>query len=147
MDELDRKLLELINHELPLVPEPFAEIGRQLGIDAKETLARVRRLKDAGHIRRIGATVVPASLGWYSTLCACEVPDERLDEYAAAVNAYAEVTHNYLRDGSPNCWFTVIAPDKARAAAIIDKLKGELGIAIREYPARQVFKIRARFKL
>ena len=147
MDALDRRLLELVNQELPLVAEPFAELGQRLGMSATETIERLRRLKAAGHIRRIGATIAPAGLGWYSTLCACEIPAESLDAYAATVNALAEVTHNYLREGSPNCWFTLITPDRATALTKIAELESQLGVEISEYPARRVFKIRAQFRL
>jgi DNA-binding Lrp family transcriptional regulator len=147
MDELDRRLLELVNLGLPLVAQPFAQIGDQLGLSEAETLKRLECLKQSGYIRRIGATVVPASLGWYSTLCACEIDEAHLEDYAATVNAVDEVTHNYLREGSPNCWFTVIAPEKALADKIIAELEDKLGVSIGRYPARRVFKISARFKL
>ncbi len=147
MDEIDRRLLELVNQGLPLVEEPFTEIGASLNLDPAETLRRLASLKQAGYIRRIGATIAPASLGWYSTLCACEIAENRLEEYAGAVNAYEEVTHNYLRAGSPNCWFTVITPDRGTSEKIIAELENKLGVSIGRYPARRVFKIRASFRL
>ncbi|HBA54428.1 MAG TPA: hypothetical protein DCZ04_08225, partial [Syntrophorhabdus aromaticivorans] len=54
MDEIDRKILNLLQEEFPLDPHPFAEIGRRTGLEEREALERVKQLKDSGLIRRIG---------------------------------------------------------------------------------------------
>ena len=74
-------------------------------------------------------------------------PESRIDEYARIVNGFAEVTHNYVRASDPNCWFTVIVPDKARAAEIVDAIRSALDLPVLELPAARVFKIGVRFSL
>jgi DNA-binding Lrp family transcriptional regulator len=145
MDRIDREILTLISESFPLEARPFRSIAEKTGITEDEAVQRVRRLKETGMIRRIGAVISPRSLGWYSTLCAAEVPPERIDEFASLVNAYEPVTHNYVRSGHPNCWFTLITPDKAKADGIIREIGQRLGIDILDLPARRVFKINVSF--
>jgi DNA-binding Lrp family transcriptional regulator len=147
MDKKDKELLSIINKEFPIEQKPFERIALELGITEDEVLQRISRLKKEGIIRRIGATIDSKAIGWHATLCAAEVADDKIDAFASVVNAYNEVTHNYVRSGSPNCWFTLIAPSKKRCADIIREIEGKLGIKILELPAKRVFKIDVGFQL
>jgi siroheme decarboxylase len=141
MDTIDRKILSIINKALPVVERPFQAVAESVGISEEDTIERINRLKENGIIRRIGAVVNPRGIGWASTLCAADVPMERLEEFAAFVGRHEEVTHNYLRDGQPNCWFTLIAPSKGRLKEIIREIEQTLDIKILNLPASKVFKI------
>jgi DNA-binding Lrp family transcriptional regulator len=146
MDEIDRRLLNLIQEDFPLTAEPFAELAGRLGIDAAEVLARTERLKEAGVIRRIGAIFDLKRLGFASTLCAARVPEERIAAFVAVVNARPGVTHNYRRDDDYNVWFTLIAPGEAELDGELDGIKRETGIDdILSLRAVRTFKINARF--
>jgi DNA-binding Lrp family transcriptional regulator len=146
MDEIDRRLLNLIQEDFPLTAEPFAELAGRLGIDATEVLARTERLKEAGVIRRIGAIFDLKRLGFASTLCAARVPEERIAAFVAVVNARPGVTHNYRRDDDYNVWFTLIAPGEAELDGELDGIKRETGIDdILSLRAVRTFKINARF--
>ena len=142
MDTIDRKILSIINNALPVADRPFQIVAQSVGISEEETIDRIKKLKAEHIIRRIGAVVNPRGIGWQSTLCAVDVPMERLEEFAALVGRYEEVTHNYLRDGQPNCWFTLIAPTKERLSEIICEIEQALDIKILDLPANKVFKIR-----
>lgn len=54
MDELDRRLLELLREDARL---SMAELGRRIGLSRTATLARVRHLEDRGVIRGYHADV------------------------------------------------------------------------------------------
>ena len=142
MDTIDRKILGIINNALPVAERPFQIVARSVGISEEETIDRIKKLKTKRIIRRIGAVINPRVIGWQSTLCAVDVPVERLDEFAALVGKYEEVTHNYVRDGQPNCWFTLIAPSKERLSGIILEIEQALDTKILNLPASKVFKIR-----
>jgi DNA-binding Lrp family transcriptional regulator len=142
MDKIDREILSLINKSLPLARRPYKAVAETVGIEEREVLERVRKMKAEGLIRRIGAVIDPRVLGWQSTLCAADVPEDRLDEFAEAVGRHDEVTHSYVREGVPNFWFTLIAPSRERLTEIISELQRQLGTEIRSLPARKVFKIR-----
>jgi len=142
MDKIDRTILDRINKALPIAERPFKDVADSLGISEKELLDRIRKMISDGLIRRIGAVIDPRVIGWKSTLCAADIKPERLEEFSALVGGYDEVTHNYLRDGRPNCWFTIVAPSMERLLGIILEIEQKLGIEIYNLPARKVFKIR-----
>ena len=98
MDNVDRQLLDIIQTGFPLTPRPYADLGQRLGISEQEALERVRALKQSKIIRRLGANFQSAKLGFVSTLCAAKVPQEKMDDFVARVNACPGVTHHYLRE-------------------------------------------------
>ncbi|MGQ9689365.1 MAG: siroheme decarboxylase subunit alpha [Desulfobaccales bacterium] len=148
LDDLDRAILNEIQSHFPLVPRPYAEMGRRVGISEEEVLRRVQAMHDSGVIRRIGANFTSRKLGYTSTLCAARVPREKLPHFAAVVNRYAEVTHNYVRQHRYNVWFTLIAESPARLREILDEIRRASGVNdILSLPAKEVFKIRVDFPM
>jgi DNA-binding Lrp family transcriptional regulator len=147
MDAIDKKILDLIQTDFPLDPRPFARIGEQCGLTEAEALARVRALKGKGIIRRIGANFQSRKLGWTSTLCAAQVPEDKLDEFVAEVNSQPGVTHNYLRRHAYNVWFTLIAPDLDKVREILADITAKTGIEILNLPAEKTFKIKVDFPM
>jgi DNA-binding Lrp family transcriptional regulator len=147
VDGTDRTILNLINLALPLTGRPFCEVARRVGLSEEEVIARIRDLKERGVIRRLGAVIDPRKIEWTATLCAADIPESRLEEYASLVGGYAEVTHNYVREGRPNCWFTIIAPDRRRIEEVVKQVEQALDTKILDLPARKVFKIKVGFDL
>ena len=147
MDSLDKRLLDIIQTGFPLVPRPYAELGRQLGLDETEVLERVRALKSRKIIRRIGANFQSAKLGFRSTLCAAKVPQDNMESFVDEVNRQPGVTHNYLRKHAYNIWFTCIGPSWEAVCATLDGITQRTGIAILNLPATRLYKIRVDFQM
>jgi DNA-binding Lrp family transcriptional regulator len=146
LDDEDRAILNRIQSDFPITPRPYLAIAEALGLSEQAVIDRVRRLKQAGIIRRIGGNFVPGKLGYVSTLCAARVPPEKLGRFTAAVNRHPGVTHNYLRENAFNVWFTFIAPSREEIEASLRQISAETGITeILNLPATKVFKIRAQF--
>jgi len=145
MDEIDKKILNLIQEEFPLHKRPYAEIGRQVGIDEKEAMERVQRLKDAGIIRRIGVVFEPKKLDYTSTLCGVHVEEKMLMEVVEAINKNTGVTHNYEREGDLNLWFTIIADNAEEINTFIGDLERRFSLKIYRFPKKRVFKIKTYF--
>ncbi|WP_372681589.1 AsnC family transcriptional regulator [Desulfosarcina sp.] len=148
MDDLDKTILNRIQTRFPLVPRPFESIARELGTTEAEVLTRVTRLKNTGIIRRIGGNFVPGKVGFVSTLCTAQVPEEKVDLFARTVNSFSGVTHNYLRENSFNVWFTFIAPSMDVIRDNLARIAEKTGVRrILNLPATHVFKIKAKFDL
>jgi siroheme decarboxylase len=145
MDDIDKKILNLIQKEFPLLERPYGEIGKQVGIDEKEAMNRVQNLKDAGIIRRIGVVFEPKKLDYVSTLCGAHVEEGILEEVVGAINENAGVTHNYEREGDLNIGFTVIADKAEEIDAFIGDLERRFSIKIYRFPKKRVFKIKTYF--
>lgn len=147
MDDLDKKILDVIQSDFPIEERPYAVVGEKLGASEDEVLSRVRALKESGLIRRIGANFQSRKLGFVSTLCAAKVPEEQLDEFVETVNAYPGVTHNYLRYHEFNIWFTFIAPSMDFVENALAEITEATGIKVLNLPASKMFKIKVDFKM
>ncbi|MBW1820905.1 MAG: AsnC family transcriptional regulator [Deltaproteobacteria bacterium] len=148
IDDINRAILNSIQSDFPLTPRPYRTVAEDLGLSEDDVLNRLKRLKKEGFIRRIGGNFVPEKLGFISTLCAARVPEDKIDLFAATVNRYPGVTHNYQRNNEFNIWFTFIAPSMDEIHENIDRIRLETGINdIINLPATKVFKIKAQFNL
>lgn len=143
----DKQILDMIQTDFPLEPNPYRTIGKKVGLSEAETLGRVRALKQKGVIRRIGANFQSKKLGWHSTLCAASVPEEKIQEFVAEVNSHPGVTHNYLRRHRQNVWFTYIGPSKEYVRDSLLEISRKTGIQILNLPARKMFKIKVDFPM
>jgi DNA-binding Lrp family transcriptional regulator len=148
MDEIDRKILNILQTEFPIEEEPFKRIGERVGIGEDEVLRRTKALQDEKIIRRIGAVFDLRKLGYVSSLCAARVPEERIADFVEIVNAYPGVTHNYRRSHEYNIWFTFIAPSEEELQRSIEEIRQRTGIDdILSLRATRTFKINASFEV
>lgn len=150
MDSLDRRLLERLQADFPLVPSPFAALAAELGLTEEDMLGRVRSLHERGLVRRIGPVVDPRSVGRVGILAAMAVPPERLEEVAAIVSARPQVSHNYLREADHghcpyNLWFTVSAASREEVEATVASIAADAALPVATLPSRATFKIGVRF--
>jgi len=148
MDSIDKKILNIIQKDFPVMAEPFKAVAEKLGLGEDDVLRRIKKLKDQGIIRRIGAVFDSKKMGFVSTLCAARVPEEKLKAFVEVVNSYAGVTHNYRRSHEYNVWFTFIAPDKETLEESLAEIRDRTGITdIISMSAARTFKIDATFEL
>lgn len=146
MDEIDKKLLNILQKEFPLEECPFQIAAEKCGISEEEALVRIQKMKDDGIIRRIGAVFDGGKLGRVSTLCAARVPEEKIDIFVQTVNASKGVTHNYRRDHEYNIWFTVSAATAKELESFLADVKKKTGVTdILDMRAVRTFKINASF--
>jgi len=148
MDEKSKKLINLIQDNFPIESRPYLKIAKELDITEEEVINIIKELKNENYIKRLGGIFNSKKLGYYSTLCAIKVPENRIFEVATVINNYYGVTHNYLRNHNFNMWFTVIAPSKEEVYGFIKELKFRTGIdEVIELPALKLFKINVKFHL
>ena len=128
MDELDGKILDIVQREFPICERPYAEVAARLGISEDEAYRRIKSLRERGIVRRIGAVLDAGALGAKRALVACRVEPSRVEEVAGFVNRFDEVTHNYLREGADfNLWFTVVAADERRFERVVEGVAALVG--------------------
>lgn len=148
LTDQDRGILNEIQSHFPITSRPYDDIGKRLGLSGEEVLTAVRRMKEKGIIRRIGANFHSSRLDFVSTLCAARVPKKRIEGFVKAVNQYPGVTHNYLRTHDYNVWFTFIAPNMDAIEAALQEISQKTGVTdILNLPSRQMFKIKVDFEV
>ncbi len=142
MDDRDKRLLNVIQADFPLVTRPFQALGAPLELSEGEVIDRIAALEQQKIIRQISAIFDTRSLGYRSSLVAMSVPPDRLETAAAAVNAHPGVSHNYKRNHAFNLWFTVAVPPTSDLEWTVHHLHATAGAdSTRILPTLRLFKI------
>ena len=161
MDELDSKILNIIQKEIPIEEHPYHKIAQNLDIEPEELINRIKYLKDSGFIRRIGAVFDSSQMGYKSVLVGIDVSENHIPKVVDIVNSYDAVTHNYYRIGSLkssatdknlntrlNVWFTLSTQSNIEKNNIIKDISNVEGInKLYEFPKLTLFKLRVFFEM
>lgn len=143
MDDKDREILQMLQGRFPLESEPYKIIGDKLWMDEVSVISRVARMYQSGIIRYIGPFFDSRRLGYQGCLAALNAPEDQIEKVAGVINGFAEVTHNYLRDGKPNIWFTVIAPSLERREEIFNAIRQQTEIKdILIFSSKKLYKVK-----
>ena len=145
LDDLDKRLLNLMQGSFPIAPRPYQHVAAQAGIQEAEVMARVTRLLDERIIRQVTPIFDTRALGYQSMLVAAKVDAENPWRAANVINAHPGVSHNYLRNHDFNIWFTIATePDsKLGLEGTLEVLAREAGAeSVRSLPTLKLFKIR-----
>ncbi|HWQ43321.1 MAG TPA: Lrp/AsnC family transcriptional regulator [Desulfosporosinus sp.] len=146
MDSIDRALLNAIQNYFPIAVHPYQILGHAVGTTEEDAFQRIQRLRQEGIIRRLGGVFDSRSLGYFSTLCAAKVPEDKIPILAKLLEGIPGVTHNYIRNHAFNCWFTLIARSQAIAEQILQDIREASGVSeVFSLPATQLFKINVNF--
>jgi DNA-binding Lrp family transcriptional regulator len=121
LDETDKRLMNLLQSNFPLDPEPFALVAGEADLELADVLGRTQRLLDGRIIREITPIFDTRALGYESMLVAAKVDSENPQRAARMVNAHPGVSHNYLRTHDFNLWFTIATPPDSKLG-----LKGQI---------------------
>ena len=105
MDPLDIQLLRELEQGLLLVPAPFEEIGKRLGLRGDEVMERIRLLKEAGIIRKFRARIDQRKVGiTANALVAWKPSGPAGNDLGNLLAAFSSVTHCYERRPVPGRW-------------------------------------------
>lgn len=151
IDETDRKIMQILQDDFPMVERPWKEVGDKLNLNEDEVLNRLKRLNELDITRKIGSAIDSSKVGLTAaTLVAMKVPKHKIDEVACTINGYSNISHNYEREHEYNVWFTITATSNNELNTILEEIteKTEIGsAAVLNLPTKQRFKINVRFQL
>ncbi len=133
IDDVDKKVIRLIQGDLPLDLRPFAALAGQAGISEEAFVERIASLKKKGIIRRFGATLRHQEAGFRSNaMVAWIVPEERIEEVGKSLAKFRDVTHCYQRK-THKAWpynlYTMIHGDgRDRCREIAEQMSRKVGL-------------------
>jgi siroheme decarboxylase len=150
-DSLDLAILDALQKDIPLEPNPWAAIAGSLAIPEAVLLERLERLRQAGILRGISPILESRPLGLTAaTLVALPVPENRIREVADLISRYPEVSHNFRRNHRYSLWFTLSARDEGRLAEVLQEILARTGFSMQDVlnlPTVRKIKIDVRFPL
>jgi siroheme decarboxylase len=144
LDETDKRLMNLLQSNFRLDPQPYTALAADAGLDVDELMTRTQRLLDERIIREITPIFDTRALGYASMLVAAKVDAANPHRAAKIINSHPGVSHNYLRTHEFNLWFTIATPPDSELG-----LEGTLNVlqrltraeSIRQLPTLTLFKI------
>ncbi|MBA2793818.1 MAG: Lrp/AsnC family transcriptional regulator [Thermoleophilaceae bacterium] len=145
LDELDKRLLNLMQGEFGLVPRPYERVAELAEVPEAEVMTRVQRLLDERIIRQVTPIFDTRVLGYESMLVAAKVDPENPHRAARIINSHPGVSHNYLRNHEFNLWFTIATEPDSRLGlqGTLTRLQELTGAeSVRQLPTLKLFKIR-----
>ena len=134
MDNLDRKIINLLQEGFPLTEEPYLEVANQLEIDESDLLNRLKILLEEKTLSRFGPMYDAAKLGGDFSLVAIKVPEERFDEVKEIVNSYDEVAHKYHRDHEFNMWYVIATETAEKINEVNSAIEQRTGLKVFNMP-------------
>lgn len=144
----DKALLNLLQGNIPICSRPFAKMAEELGADEATVISRLRELKAAGYLRRIGTFFDSNKLGYRGALVALQVEPSAIGAVAEAINKISGATHNYEREGKFNLWFTLLTSSEEQETKILSAIRAMQGVKrMLKLKSNKKYKINVQFKL
>jgi DNA-binding Lrp family transcriptional regulator len=146
LSEEERQLLLAIQDGLPLVSEPYREVGKRLGMSEERVMGLVRSMLAEGKIKRLGAVPNHYVLGIRANgMAVWDVPDDRVSEIGPRLGQMPEVTHCYRRPRRPPDWLynlfaMVHGYTREEVLTSVERIARELGLE--QYPHDVIFSTR-----
>ncbi len=132
-EDSDVKLIKYIQEGLPVTKTPYKDIGQALGMSEEEVMQKLKRLLDAGKVRRLAASIAHRKIGINANaMCVWKVPKDRVDEVGEFMAGFEEVTHCYERPIYPDWEYNVFTMihgyTDAECEAVIQAIKEKTGL-------------------
>lgn len=103
--EEERKVLGIVQANLPDSLSPYADIARQSGLGEDEVLSLLRSMKADGRIRRFGASLKHQRAGFtHNAMVAWKVSPDEADAAGAKAAEHSLISHCYYRPSSAADW-------------------------------------------
>ncbi len=97
------KIIEKSQYDLPLEPEPFKNITKELNITDNEFFETLNILKDAGIMRRFAAILNHRKAGFNANaMVVWDIDEKKAQEIGKVAASFSAVSHCYLRPKYPN---------------------------------------------
>ena len=97
--ENEKAAIRLLQGNLPVKRDFYAESATRLGIGTDELLDMLRKWQDCGILKRIGLLVNHQSIGFKANgMCVWNVSENKIEEKGRILAGYPAITHCYQRE-------------------------------------------------
>jgi len=134
LNEQEKLLVSVIADGLPLVPRPFAEIGRFVGMDEDAVIRSLSNMVAGGIIKRFGLIVRHHELGYRANaMTVWDIPDDRVADIGRSFGQADCVTLCYRRprrlpDWPYNLFCMVHGREREAVLEQIEQLARSMGL-------------------
>ncbi len=131
MDDLEKRIIKILQGDLPLVPEPFKYIAERLNVAEEDVFEVLQKLLSEGKLSRIGVVLYHRRSGFkYNAMVCAKVEEGKIDDVAKEISKNKNVTHCYERETPPdwdyNLFFMFHGRDRTKVEEGIRNLLSRL---------------------
>jgi siroheme decarboxylase len=148
-DEFDRAVIRATQGHWKVIPEPYAQPARELGISEDRLLQHMRGMQDRGLLRRVAAILYHRRAGFSANgMGVWKVPEDKIREYGPRMAAFRGISHCYQRPTYPDWPYSVFTMAHGRSKeecdAVLDAIADELDLTERAtlYSSTEFKKVR-----
>ncbi len=138
LDAVDRAIIDRLQGDFPICPQPYAAAAAGLGISEEELLSRLQRMLAARVLTRFGPLFQVERMGGAFVLAAMHVPAADWQRVVDVVNSFPEVAHNYQRESDGQCafnmWFVLAAESAAAIETTLRQIEEASGLPVFAFP-------------
>ena len=128
LNPVDIEILMKLQYEFPLSPTPFRVVADKIGLDEKEVIKRLERLKAEGILKRVGFYLNFRATGLVGALVAIHSKGQ-VEKIARLFNQDPLVSHNFLRDYPDyDVWLVIKARGKEELLSKVNSLIKQIGV-------------------
>ena len=136
----DVELIRLLQEDLPVTEEPFAEWARQAGLSEQALFDWAAQMERVGYMRRFAAILYHRAAGFIANaMVVWQVPPEQVDTVGEQMALFREVSHCYRRPVYPNwpypLFAMVHAATHSKCMDLVTRIEGKVG----KFPHRNLF--------
>jgi len=150
----DRKIINLLQQDLPLCHDPFAALAAELEMSVSSMLGHCRSLLERGVMRRYGASINHYNAGYKANAMTCwVVPAGRVELTGRRMAGLRQVSHCYERETNElwhyNMFAMVHSQSKAACLRVIEKISADTGISdyVSLFSTREFKKTRIQYRV
>ena len=138
-DAVDRRLINALQGEFPLVEQPYAEVAASLGLSEAEVIQRLSSLLEDRVLTRFGPMFQIERMGGAFCLAAMAVPEDTWATIVPVVNGFPEVAHNYRREYSLNMWFVLATETPEGIEHTASRIETATGLPVYLFPKEREY--------
>ena len=106
--ESDKRLIRVLQQDLPIESRPFEGWAQQAGVTVDELLSSAEKFREQGRMRRFSAVLRHREVGFSANAMGVwAVPPERQELFGRIAAGFSAVSHCYLRPTYPDGPYSV----------------------------------------
>src|SRR5471030_1038211 len=128
---LDKKIIRMLQEDIPLVSEPYKQMSEELGITEELLLEKIQEFIELGIIRRYGSALFHRKIGFQANaMVVWKINEDRIEEVGKKMATFDKVTHCYERptaeDWNYNLFTMIHGKTKEECEEIINEISNSI---------------------
>lgn len=128
---LDKKIIRILQEDIPLISEPYKQMAEELGIEEEVLLHKIKEFTELGIIRRYGSALFHRKIGFQANaMVVWQIDKDRIEKVGKKMATFEKVTHCYERPTSEewkyNLFTMVHGKTKVECEGIINDISHEI---------------------